>query len=328
MENKDLQNQEEENNEFETNTYRNDEAKPNDSAVVTEEEDRTASLTEDETIVIEKEETDSLAPNNRPRKVYSGMWGVPEIITVSLALLTLLTLTIIYVFFVLPSQQTLEANRIKRDSLEKKLKTEQAKYEGFTSTESRVAKLITSAADFETRFLKTESLGKSAMYKRLNGLIRAYRLTNTTGPDYVPLEISENERRSGTNEGQSGRTKYQSLFPGVYVTMTVEGSYVNLRGFIREIERSNEFLVVSSIELEPAEDNDGDEENSITVTKVNNQGQKVQVKQKALDRGKTRGKVVSLRLELAAYFQRPAEQRVLTGLPELEDSDNPIEVVQ
>jgi hypothetical protein len=38
--------------------------------------------------------------------------------------------------------------------------------------------------------------------------------------------------------------------------MTLEGSYQNLRRFIREIETSNQFVVVSAVELEPSENNE------------------------------------------------------------------------
>jgi hypothetical protein len=39
-------------------------------------------LTDNETIVIEKQPTIDIAPKNRPRKVYGGMWGQTEIATV------------------------------------------------------------------------------------------------------------------------------------------------------------------------------------------------------------------------------------------------------
>lgn len=311
MEDKNLQNQEEE-EKFETKILRNDEANPNDSAVIIEEEDRTVLLTENETIVIDKQETYSIAPKNRPRKPYAGMWGIPEMVTVALATLTLLTLFLIYLFLVLPSQRELNQNRAKQDAVEKELISAKKKFGSIENTETQVAKLVTSVADFESRFLKDEAIGKTAIYQRLNGLINRYGLTNTTGPDYAPLEISDQERQQGgDSEAQRGRSKFQSLFPGVYVTTTVEGSYLSLRGFLREVEASDEFLVISAIELEPAEENDSKEqgEDSVKVTQTS---------------GKTRGTVVSLRLEMAAYFQRPADQRLNTALPE---RDKPLEDV-
>ena len=41
-------------------------------------------LTDNETIVIEKEPFIDLPPKNRPRKVYGGMWGPIELATAGL----------------------------------------------------------------------------------------------------------------------------------------------------------------------------------------------------------------------------------------------------
>jgi len=68
----------------------NDYGATKDSAVVVEEANRTVLLTDNETIVIEKEPQISIVPKNRPRKVYAGMWGTPEIATVGLGLLAVL----------------------------------------------------------------------------------------------------------------------------------------------------------------------------------------------------------------------------------------------
>ena len=53
---------------------------------------------------------------------------------------------------------------------------------------------MNSVNDFETRFLRTDATGKTELYQRLNGLICAYNLINTSGPDYAPLEIADNRR--------------------------------------------------------------------------------------------------------------------------------------
>lgn len=268
-----------------------------DSAVVIDEADRTVLLTDKETIVIEKDPMISVVPKNRPRKVYGGMWGVPEIATVGLAGLAILAVALLYMFFVLPRQNELKNNRTKRDELERKLVAEKQRFGSAETTEKRVAELINSVDDFETRHLKNESLSRSALYQQINGLIAGYGLINTTGPDYQRLEI--NASNNPQDENESGRAKFQSLFPGDYVTMTLEGPYQNLRRFIREIETSNQFIVISAVELEPS---DSEEKKD-----TNNQSQsatKVADKPKA-PQGKNRGQIVSLRLEMAAYYRRP-----------------------
>jgi hypothetical protein len=300
-----------------------------DSAVVVEEADRTVLLTDKETIVIPKETMIDVVPKNRPRKVYGGMWGQTEIATVGVGMLAILATILLFVFLVIPAKKELEKNRAERDRLEKDMITARSRYGSITSTEGQVAKLITSVTDFETRFLPIASNGRTALYQRLNGLIGAYGLVNTSGPDYAPLEINDQNSNKESDEA-SGRAKFQSIFPGVYATMTVEGSYQNLRRFIREVETSNQFVVISAVELEPSDSND--KQNKQNQTNQTNAPQKVNIDlsnpnavnnppgipngqvftqppsqnaEPKIVRGKTSGETVSLRLEMAAYFRRP-----------------------
>lgn len=303
----------------------NDYGTTRDSTVVIEEETRTVLLTDDETIIFEKEPRINIVPKNRPRKVYGGMWGPTEIATVGLGMLAILTTILLFIFLVLPAKKELEANKLERDRIETELTSAKRKYGDITDTETQVAKLLGSVNDFETRFLRNPLLDKTSLYQRINGLISAYGLVNTTGPDYAPLEISD-DRKGQETESERGRAKFQSLFPGVYVTTTIEGSYQNLRRFIREIETSEQFVVISAIELEPAENKE--ENNSTTIAtqasisqvQINpmNPGEVAQNptftqtvplnQQPKIVRGKTHGETVSLRLEMAAYFRRPIVQ--------------------
>ncbi len=249
----------------ETTIHVNDYGATPDSTVVVEEADRTVLLTKDETIIIPKTENFDLAPKNRPRKVYGGMWGITEKATVAVAMLAVLTTILLFVFLVLPAKNDLEKNRAERDRLEAELARSKSKYGDITSTEQGVATLISSVDDFETRFLPVATNGRNALYQRLNGLIGAYGLVNTTGPDYAPLDVSADSQSSGD---ATGKAKYQSIFPGVYVTMTVEGSYQNLRRFIREVETSQQFVVISTVELEPTETKAKDDRQQTTVTRI------------------------------------------------------------
>lgn len=256
----------------------------------------------------------------RPRKVYSGMWGVPEIAAVSTCALILLLSILLYVFVVMPSNREVAKNKSETDRLAVELISAQTKYGEITDTKTQVAKLLTSVSDFETRFLPAAMNGRSSLYQRINGLIVAYGLTNTTGPDYQALEPAGIDDDNNKSEGERGRERFRSLFPGVYVTMTVEGSYQNLRRFIREIETGNEFVVVSSVELAPS---DTEQKKDDPTKPPQNAGVPTgsdptmaagsgpgSVTQPAGDgvkkpQGKTHGEVVALRLEMAAYFRRP-----------------------
>ncbi len=299
-----------------------------DSTVVIEEANRTVLLTKDETIIIEKEPQIDSVPKNRPRRIYAGMWGPSEIAAVSLGLLAILAMVLLIVFKVLPAKKELADHRAERDRVEAELTTADRRYGDITDTQSQVNKLVSSVSDFETRFLRNPQLDKTSLYQRLNGLISAYGLTNTAGPDYAPLEISA-ERKDQQTEAERGRAKFQSLFPGVYVTTTVEGSYQNLRRFIRDIETSEQFVVISSVEFAPSDTEEKSDPskptqaiiNQVKINPANPNGlpqdqsftQNVPQNEQPR-RGRMHGETVSLRLEMAAYFRRP--NYVAPPLPE------------
>ena len=304
-----------------------------DPAVVIDEADRTVLVTPDETIVVEKEPRIDVVPVNRPRKVYSGMWGQPELITAGLAMLAVLTAVLVYVFLVIPAKSERDRLKAENSRLETDLISKREQFGNITNTEAHVASLMSSVDDFESNNLPVMATGRASLYQRINGLITGYGLVNTSGPDYVPLETLDQSDAAGVKtEEERGRAKYQSLFPGVYVTMTLEGSYQNLRRFIRDVETGNDFIIVSAVELEPSDAQErkpdaaqqqaqfqgsqpmggvamGARPPGLTGTSVVTQQPALSAK----DKGKMHGEVVSLRMEMAAYFRRPHVEPAVTG---------------
>jgi hypothetical protein len=208
-------------------------------------------IVEDEITVVETQPEVEFV-SDRPRKVYAGMWGVPEIAAVAVSALVVLLVMVVYFFWVIPSDRELARNLSEADRLESELMSARSKYGEITDTQTQVATLVSSVDDFEARYLPISRTGQTALYQKLNGLIAAYGLVNTSGPDYSPLETIEMGSREVSSD-QKGRSKYRSLYPGVYVTTTVEGSYQNLRRFIREIETGRDFIIVSAVELAPSD---------------------------------------------------------------------------
>ncbi|MEP6788435.1 MAG: hypothetical protein ABJB40_08390 [Acidobacteriota bacterium] len=268
-------------------------------------------------------------PVNRPRKVYAGMWGPPEIGAVAAGALALVAVAMIYFFWVTPSNRELVSNRSEADRLEGELVSAKSKYGQITNTQTKVSELVSSVDDFETQYLPLPANGQSALYQRLNGLIGAYDLVNTSGPDYAPLETVDQNVNQQSDE-EKGRAKFRSLYPGVYVSTTLEGSYQNLRRFIRDIETGREFIVISAIELAPSEGEKQKDQtkpdqtqNAAANTAVpirpafgaantrafspayGQPGAYTQPAVKPSAKGKMHGETVSLHIGLAAYFRRP-----------------------
>ena len=149
-------------------------------------------------------------PPNRPRKVYAGMWGPVEISAVAVSTLAILAALVAYIFFVIPSNRELTKNKSEADRLDAEMISAKSKYGEITSTETQVAKLLASVDDFQTRFLPVSQNGQAALYQRLNGLMGAYGLVNTSGPDYAPLETADLNPGQQTDE-ERGRSKFRSL---------------------------------------------------------------------------------------------------------------------
>jgi len=290
-----------------------------DPAVVVDEGARTVLLTPDQTIIMEKEPAIDIVPKNRPRSVYAGMWGRNEIASVAIGVMTLLAVAIIYFFLVVPSNNELARHQSEVDTLTVEQQNANNNFGTSKDTQTKVADVVSSEENFEATYLPAEATGRNALYQRLNGLIDAYGLTNTSGPDYSALETIDQEKAK--SEDEKGRERFRSIFPGMYVTMTVEGNYQNLRRFIRELEAGREFVIISAVQLEPSEGQHANKDNSSAPVQQQPQPQAqmppgftgriqngpsvsqgpVYVPQK----GKTHGEVVSLHLEMAAYFRRP-----------------------
>jgi len=289
-----------------------------DGVVAVEEADRTVLLTPNETIIVDKQPVYDIGPANRPKKVYSGMWGPPEIGVVAVASLAVIAALATYFFFTLPAKRELERNLATRDRLEAELVSAKSKYGDITNTETQVAKLVSSVGEFESKFLPVASNGRTNLYQKLNGLIAGYGLVNTSGPDYAPLDLAvvgENDN----SEEERGRSRFRSLFPGTYVTMTLEGPYSNLRRFIREIETGNDFVIISAIELVPSDSQaDAARPEETSQADAVDQGgfpggNRGQVRRPS---GRTLGQVVSLRMEMAAYFRRTTMEAQTTSVPQ------------
>lgn len=241
---------------------------------------------------------------NRPRKVYGGMWGPMEMAFVGAGALAIVIVIAIMFFVVFPAQKEYAQSKILQDQLDSELSSAKVKYGSVTNTQAHVGNLLKSVNDFETSYLPSVNVGRSALYERLNGLIASYGLVNVSGPDYQPLGIIDPQRRQQP-ENERGRDKLMSLFPGDFVTVTVEGSYQSLRRFIREIETGQQFIMISSVELVPADKQKerGTEDQAQQIKGGEVQPNNVQNLEE-IYRGKMHGENVSLKIEMAAYFRR------------------------
>jgi len=240
--------------------------------------------------------------------------GLPELIGLIGAAALAAMVVFAYLYFYLPANSKRVATELDRKRLQAQLQSERDKIQTDERIGDTVARINASMEDFESNWLSLQSPGRMSLYAVLNNLIKTNGLRNTAGPSYAPLEIAGAKtpgQPSITAEKQTA-AKWQSIYPGLAVSVTVEGLYSNVRHFVRDIETSRQFLIINAIELEGVKQSGATQEPSLGITPPSQPRSTRNSKSGAAaapppesEIAGGRGGLVSLRLDLATYFQRP-----------------------
>ncbi len=217
------------------------------------------------------------------------MFGIAEVIALAGSCLVLALVMLSYLYFLVPARSRLASLIADRKQVETNLQTLGGVVRNDKNTKETVDKIAASLNRFETEHLMRADQGRMDLYEELNQLIIKNGLKNTSGPSYTPLDPAGTKSGSGKNVV----TKWQSFYPGIAVMVTVEGQYQDVRRFIRDVERSKQFVVINEVELQRATQTNAPvsvEEGAAAPAPAAGSG--------------TRGSLVSLQLNMATYFQR------------------------
>jgi hypothetical protein len=229
--------------------------------------------------------------------------GLPELIGLAGAALLAILVVFAYFYFYLPAHSRLTSTELERTRLQAQRQASGVQLQENTSTSESINKIQASLEDFESNWLPVSGSGRMSLYTVLNNLIRSNSLRNTAGPSYSPLDpvgTKTQVQPSVTAEKQT-YAKWQSIYPGIAVSVTVEGPYQNVRHFVRDIETSRQFLIINAVELERVTQS-GTAEDQLSSSLVQ-PGRAPAATPRSLSGGK--GALVSLRLDMATYFQSP-----------------------
>src|ERR1700730_5118982 len=178
--------------------------------------------------------------------------GLTELICLGGAALILLITIFAYFYFYLPSHSRLKTLQDERQLLQTQLRSSESLYKENTTTSQAVEQMTASVKDFESNWLALPGPGRLSLYSELNNLIRANGLRNTAGPSYSPLDPlgSKSQVQPTASAEKQSNAKWQTIYPGIAVSVTVEGPYQSVRHLVRDIETSRHFLIINSVELE------------------------------------------------------------------------------
>lgn len=210
------------------------------------------------------------------------MFGVAEVAALAGSCFVLAIVLFSYLYFVVPARSRITSLNADRKQLQTNLQTLDAVVNKEQNTKDQVDRVTASLERFETAHLLRQDQGRMDLYEELNQLIVKNGVRNTSGPTYTPLDPTGMKSTSG----KTVTTKWQSFYPGIAVMVTVEGQYQDVRRFIRDVERSKQFVVINEVELQRAN------ENSAPAAAEEGGG------------SGARGSLVSLQLNMTTYFQR------------------------
>ena len=182
------------------------------------------------------------------RSRQSSVFGPAEIIGLAGSLLILVLVVVAYLYFLAPARSRRATLELERARLQSQLRTSQEVLVRGQSTDATVHNITQSLEAFESTGLAEANSGRMGLYDSLNSLIRKNGLRNTSGPTYTPLDPIGSKVSSGSKTS----TKWQSIYPGIAISVTVEGPYQNLRRFVRDLETSKQFVIINTVELERA----------------------------------------------------------------------------
>jgi hypothetical protein len=222
--------------------------------------------------------------------------GMAELVGLAGSAVMLLAVVFTYLYFYSPAESRLATAQNERARLQQKLSDMQKVVETKGTTQDSISLISQSLEKFEGEHLTGRDAGRVTLYNVLIQLIRSNNLRNTSGPAYTYLEEKDAETQQ---KARTTSNKWQSLYPGIGVVVTVEGQYANLRHFIRDIEASRQFIIINAVELENATDTN----NVVAGTTPPGPA--------AAAAPPPRSSLVSLRVDLAAYFRRGGSSEVI-----------------
>ena len=236
--------------------------------------------------------------------------GIPELIGLSLAVLMAVITVFAYFSFFLPARSRLRGIQVERDLLQVQVHDSRKNFQDNNNTREAVDKIGASLENFESNWLAPRDAGRMSLYTNLNNLIRSNGLRNTAGPSYnslEPLGTKPQVQPTATAEKQNN-AKWQTIYPGIAVSVTVEGPYQSVWHFVRDIETSRQFLVINAVEIESVTQN-GANQLGISAQPIITAAPKSARNSKPAPPVVTppvsgRGALVSLRLDLATYFRQ------------------------
>ena len=248
---------------------------------------------------------------------HRSLLRLPEIVALAAAGALLVASVIAYLYFLVPERARLDTLGRERDSLQKQLRDATQGIKHGEDTQASVEEIGKSLEAFEANRLRPQGETQTPLIQELNALVRRNNLRSAKFT-FTPLDTTATDeaqpRATPTPAQKSASRIAQNVFPGIGISLTVEGSYASLRHFIRDVEASRQFVVINTTELEDVAESTGAREIFEAAPPPPAPPGAASQLQGPLTTvpPANRAAFLSLRIDMAAYF-RPANLSAMGG---------------
>lgn len=225
-----------------------------------------------------------------------SFFGVYEAVALGAGALLFLAALSFYFFSLVPARTSLDSSQKERTKLQDELR--KANAQGANGNQpASIPEILESVQKFEADYLTGRNAGRTAVIEEVNRIVRSNNARITSAVSYSSLDPVGATPTDGSRAStRPTNAKNLSYFPGIGIQLTVEGGYANLRRLVRDLEAARgNFIVINGVELEGVTEKNNVSSSSVGVTPGG-----------AVTAPTTGASItsVSLRLDLAAYFQR------------------------
>lgn len=190
------------------------------------------------------------AAPRRPLKMPLGLRPLEIVVAVIMIFLVILV-AYYYVSTLQPENERLSALEKRDKELDRLVQEAQIKNQQ-PLKEDAAQMALDSLNLFKEKRLKPQMRGEIALYKDINALAKKHNLQLMSGIEMSRQGDVKEEEGKGPKKGE----EMLRVYPETNIQFTVSGEYQSLRNFISQLEQNQQFLIVNSLNLIIAENDD------------------------------------------------------------------------
>jgi hypothetical protein len=217
-----------------------------------------------------------------------------EIVFLGAAILFASAVAVFYSYEVAPLSFALADRQRQVQDLKKRIADLDIKQKRALDQATNAEKIMESLRGFEGRLTPDQS-GMTQIMNEIHALSVNHKIVDSDS-NYNREEADVDE--NGNPKPQQGRNRTLKIYPNFNIETTVVGDYPNLRGFLSDLERSKQFLIVNSLSFQGGDDR--------ILRQLEKGGKKLEL-------SSPESVPVSLKIELDTYYKSPSGASVAPG---------------